>query len=47
MTAACREAGLAGPVLEEIATRFRATLSTRRVGAAALDEADQAERATL
>jgi predicted HTH transcriptional regulator len=47
MTAACREAGLGGPVLEEIATRFRATLSTRRVGAAILDEADQAILETL
>ncbi|MGH7821861.1 MAG: ATP-binding protein, partial [Candidatus Binatia bacterium] len=32
MTAACRDAGLALPVFEEIATRFRVTLSTERVG---------------
>ena len=32
MAAACRDAGLAAPVFEEIATRFRVTLSTKRVG---------------
>ena len=42
MTAACRDAGLAAPVLEEIGTRFRATLFTRRVGTPVLDEMDQA-----
>ncbi len=42
MTAACREAGLAAPVFEEIATRFRVTLSTERVGPAVLDRTDQA-----
>ena len=42
MTTACREAGLAPPVLEEIATRFRVTLSTERVGPTVLDETDQA-----
>ncbi len=47
MTAACREAGLAGPVLEEIASRFRATLSTQRVGPAILDETNQAILETL
>jgi hypothetical protein len=42
MTAACRDAGLAAPVLEEIATRFRVTPSTERVGPTVLDDADQA-----
>ena len=41
MTAACRDAGLALPVFEEIATRFRVTLSTERVGGPTLDETDQ------
>ena len=41
MTAACRDAGLALPVFEEIATRFRVTLSTARVGGPTLDETDQ------
>lgn len=42
MTAACRDAGLAAPVLEGIATRFRVTLSTERVAPTVLDDADQA-----
>ena len=42
MTAACRDAGLAPPVFEEIATRFRATVSTERVSRPALDETGQA-----
>jgi predicted HTH transcriptional regulator len=42
MTAACRDAGLATPRLEEIGTRFRVTLDTARVGPPALDAADQA-----
>jgi len=42
MTTACRDAGLAPPVFEEIATRFRVTLSTERVGPTVLDETDQA-----
>lgn len=42
MTAACREAGLAAPVFEEIGTRFRVTLSTSRIGPPVLDETDQA-----
>ena len=47
MTTACREAGLAPPVFEEIATRFRVTLSTERVGPTVLDETDQAILETL
>ncbi|MBN2553129.1 MAG: putative DNA binding domain-containing protein [Spirochaetales bacterium] len=42
MSAACREMGLAPPLLEEIATRFRVTIFTERVGTPALDETDQA-----
>jgi predicted HTH transcriptional regulator len=42
MTAACRDAGLAAPVLEEIGTRFRVTLHTARKGSLAVDPADQA-----
>jgi predicted HTH transcriptional regulator len=41
MTRACREAGLAPPVFEEIGARFRVTLWTARVGPPALDETDQ------
>jgi len=47
MQSACREAGLAGPVFEEIATRFRLTLSAERVGPTKLDETDQAILETL
>lgn len=42
MTGACRELGLAPPRFEEIATRFRVTIFTERVGRPALDETDQA-----
>ena len=42
MTSACRELGLAPPQLEEIAARFRVTISTQRVGRPGLNEKDQA-----
>ncbi len=42
MTAACSEAGLAVPALEEIGTRFRVTLHTARTGSPAVDTTDQA-----
>jgi len=42
MTAACRDAGLAAPVLEELGTRFRVTLHTERSGSPALESTDQA-----
>ena len=42
MTAACRDAGLPAPVLEEIGTRFRVTLRTIRIQAPSLDATDQA-----
>lgn len=42
MMAACRDAGLPQPVLEEIATRFRVTLSAKRSGAPSLDARDRA-----
>lgn len=42
MTRACRDAGLAAPVFEEIGTRFRVTLFTARVGTPALETTDQA-----
>ncbi|MBE3064496.1 MAG: putative DNA binding domain-containing protein [Spirochaetes bacterium] len=41
MTAACTEMGLAPPRLEEIATRFRVTIFTERVGPPTLDKTDQ------
>ena len=41
MTDVCREAGLAPPVLEEIATHFRVTISTERVTAPRLDDKDR------
>lgn len=41
MTSACREMGLAPPRFEELATRFRVTLSTERVGPPSLDERDR------
>ena len=41
MTAACREAGLAAPALEEMGTRFRVTLLTARTGAPRVDDTDQ------
>ena len=42
MIAACREAGLADPRFEEIATRFRVTIFTTRATRPALDDTDQA-----
>ncbi|MEE8584852.1 MAG: helix-turn-helix domain-containing protein [Acidobacteriota bacterium] len=42
MIAACRDAGLAAPVFEEIATRFRVTVSTQLTQPPALNETDQA-----
>lgn len=41
MNAACREAGLADPQIEEIATRFRVTIFTTQVSRPTLDEIDQ------
>jgi len=41
MTAACREAGLAAPELEEIGTRFRVTIYTGRTGSPNVDKTDQ------
>jgi predicted HTH transcriptional regulator len=42
MTAACRDMGLAAPLLEEIATRFRVTLRIERTSIPTLDDGDQA-----
>jgi predicted HTH transcriptional regulator len=42
MTAACREAGLAAPVLEEIGTRFRVIIHTVRALPPSVDKTDQA-----
>ena len=42
MTASCQAAGLPPPLFEELGARFRATISTRRVGRPTLDEIDQA-----
>ncbi len=42
MTAACRDAGLAAPVLEEIGIRFRVTLGTTKTRKATMDAIDQA-----
>ncbi len=47
MTAACREAGLAAPVFEELATRFRVTISAAAIGPPLLDETDQTIMACL
>ena len=47
MTAACHEAGLAAPVFEELATRFRVTIATAAIGPPALDETDQTILACL
>lgn len=41
MTQACREAGLATPVFEEVGTRFRVTLRTERIAAPMLHETDR------
>ena len=45
--AACREAGLAAPVFEELATRFRVTIATTAIGPPLLDETDQTILACL
>jgi predicted HTH transcriptional regulator len=42
MTAACRDAGLAAPELEEIGARFRVTLFTAQARSAAVDATDRA-----
>jgi predicted HTH transcriptional regulator len=42
MIAACRDAGLSPPVLEEIGIRFRVTLRTGQVRSATLDATDRA-----
>ncbi len=42
MTAACRDAGLAPPMLEEIGTRFRVTLHTEPSGVLLVEKTDQA-----
>ena len=42
MTAACRDAGLAAPVLEEIGSRFRVTILTARTRLPTVDQTDQA-----
>jgi len=47
MTAACREAGLAAPVFEELATRFRVTISTQQVDRVRVDDSDQVILALL
>jgi len=47
MTAACRDAGLAPPTLEEIGNRFRVTLWLEQVGATTLDTTEQAILAML
>ena len=47
MMAACREAGLAPPTLEEIGNRFRVTLWLEQVGAPTLDKTEEAMLATL
>lgn len=47
MTAVCRAAGLAAPVFEELATRFRVTIATTRVGPSVVDETDAAILASL
>lgn len=41
MNAACRDAGLPDPVLEEIGVRFRVTLGTRKARTAKADSMDQ------
>lgn len=42
MAAACRDAGLAAPVFEELATRFRVTISTERGVRPVRDKTDEA-----
>ena len=41
MMTACREAGLPAPKFEEIATRFRVTLYSNRIGQPVVDDIDQ------
>ena len=47
MTAACREARLAAPVFEELATRFRVTIASAQVSRPVLDDTDQSILASL
>jgi predicted HTH transcriptional regulator len=47
MVAACRDAGLASPVLEEIGTHFRVTIHTTSSGVPSVDKTDQAILDTL
>lgn len=42
MSAACRDAGLAAPDLEEIGLRFRVTLRTARISGTLIDPIDRA-----
>jgi predicted HTH transcriptional regulator len=42
MTAACRDAGLAPPTLEEIGARFRVTLWLEQIGAPVMDDTEKA-----
>ena len=42
MTDACRDAGLAPPILEEIGTHFWVTLSTERIAEPSVDDRDRA-----
>lgn len=42
MTAACRDAGLDPPVLEELGQRFRVTIRTTRTGETSVDATDRA-----
>jgi predicted HTH transcriptional regulator len=41
MTAACRDAGLLPPTLEEIGTRFRVSLWLERIGVLAVDDIEE------
>ena len=41
MVAACRDAGLAAPVWEEIGNRLRVTMSTEKIGKATIDPTDE------
>jgi len=47
MANACREAGLAAPVFEELATRLRVTIASGRVDSPLFDKTDQAILARL
>lgn len=47
MTDACVTAGLAAPVFEEIATRFRVTIATTPIGPAVVDDVDSSILASL